>query len=183
MTKQDQHGETADHGGLPNTIETITDDEPAAPVVEVEGTLTDLALVRSALLDAGVTLEVDPDAIAREIVERIIGADEGLDAFRKTVVWHADETYGRSFELRGVRWFPSSLENGPRVFATVDAVDLSTGERGLLTTSAYKQLAQLFVAARDKLWPLRVMNVQADRPTAAGYYPLEFELIEQAPEA
>lgn len=151
--------------------------------VEVEGEeLGDLALVRNALLRGELVTEVDPEATARRIVEEIVNASTADEAMAERPVWGAAESVGSAFLLRGVRWYPSSLEQGPKVFAAVDVVNADTGEAGILTTSAYKQLAKLFVLAREDAFPRHVRVVTSTRPTAGGYWPLDFEDVPAAPE-
>lgn len=153
-------------------------EEEHAPIVEVEGS-EELDLVRKALLEGDITLEVDPEAIARQIVEQIITAPSVDAAFHERPVWHANESIGRRYVLRGVRWLPSNVAGGPALFAAVDVVDLDTGEVGIMTTSGFKQLAKLYVLDSRKGFPRTVENTQSMRPTAAGYYPLDFVDVEQ----
>jgi hypothetical protein len=135
----------------------------------------ELDIVKSALLTGDITLEVDPAAIARRIVEEILEAENVDAAFHERPIWHANECAGSTFELRSVKWFPSGYEQGASVFAAASVVNVDTGEVGVLTTSAYKQLAKLYVLARDHAFPRRVRVTTAIRPTAGGYYPLDFE--------
>lgn len=144
------------------------------PTVEPDE-ITDLDVVTEALFGGELTVEVDPEAVAHEIVRRILAANSADAAMRELPVWHAKEVVGAALELRSVRWYPSTVANGPRVFAAVEAVDLNTGEIGVFTTSAYKQLAKLVVLTREKAFPRQVRNTTTSRPTAAGFYPLDFE--------
>lgn len=156
---------------------------PGESEIVVTPESADLEVVRRALLTGDVTLEVDPALIARQIVEQIITAPDVEAAFREAPVWHANEFIGREFILRGVRWLPSSFEGGPAVFAAASAVDTTTGEVGILTTSAYKQMAKLYVLARDGGFPVKVLNTQSERPTAGGFWPMDFSLVAEPPEA
>lgn len=157
-------------------------DEGTDEIIVTEGS-TDLETIKAALLTGEITLEVDPAVIARQIVEQIIMAPSVEAAFKERPVWHAAAVTGQSFELRDVRWFPSSFDNGPALFAAVDAVSLETGEVGIFTTSAFKQLAKLYVLARDGAFPRKVTNTTTLRATAGGFYPLDFEDVLETAEA
>jgi len=143
----------------------------------------ELSMVLKALLEGGIEIEIDPAQVARQIVEQIVTAPSIEAAFAERPVWHATEFLNRVFKLRGVKWLPSSFEGGPAVFAAVDAVDTTTGELGIFTTSAYKQLAKLYVLARDGGFPRLVLNKQSDRPTAAGFWPMDFENVPETSES
>lgn len=161
----------------------MSDNEPMeTPVVEVEE-LTDLALVERAILGGEITVEVDPEAIAREIVRQIIAAPTADDAMAEVPIFHAKDCVGQQYELRGVRWWPSKKAQGPKVFASAPVVNLRTGEVGVLTTSAYKHLAKLVVLAREGAFPRKVEITTTSDPTGAGFWPLDFRDIAEQPEA
>jgi hypothetical protein len=142
----------------------------------------DLEAFRRALLTGEIEVEVDPEAIARRIMAEIIDAPSVEDAFSNPTIVSARDAIGQAYELRGINVHASSFDSGG-VFVSVDAVDLATGERVILNTSAAKMLAKLYVLERDHAWPVKVRVVQALRPTASGYYPLDFELVAEQPEA
>lgn len=159
-------------------------DEPEVTVTTDEAgeDLTDLDLVRKALVEGTLEIEVDPNQMAQAIVERIL-EEPAAEVFKPEQVIHAKDLLGRPFRIRAVRWFPSVFDKGPKVYAVADAVLLDTGEVCVVTIGATRALAQLFRAVRDDLLPKDVRVVEATRPTAAGFYPYHLEEVEQRPPA
>jgi hypothetical protein len=144
---------------------------------EVE--IDDLETVERALLTGEVRVETDPDVISREIVRRILTTEDPESVFAEDSVYHARDLLERPLRVLGVRWFPSSYEGGPSVYAAMDAVLLDTGERVVVTIGAVRALAQLLRAQRDGLLPRDLVIRQTMRPTAAGYYPLYLAAAER----
>jgi hypothetical protein len=156
-------------------------DEPTTAITTDEGghDLTDLALVKAALLDGTLELEVDPARMAAAIVERIL-EQPVEDVYKAEVVMHAKDLLGRPFKPRSVRWFPSNFDEGPSVYAAVDAVLLDTGELAIVTVGATRGMAQLLRSQIAGKFPEAVRVVEATRPTASGFYPYWLEEVEVA---
>lgn len=155
-------------------------DKPTTEIEPRDGAdeLDDLATVKAALLDGTLEVEVDPAKMSRAIVERILEAPSEA-VFEPDQVIHARDLLGRPFKVRGVRWFPSSFDEGPAVYAVADSVMLDTGEICVVTLGATRALAQLYRAVKDGLLPIDVRVVEATRPTAAGFYPYHLEAVKQ----
>ena len=139
----------------------------------------ELAMFREALLTGELEVDIDPAVVMARIAERIMDSPDLEAAFKEPPLWSAKDQTGTPYELRRLNLHASKFEGGGPVFASVDAVDLSTGEVGVLNTSAVKHLAKLYVMARDHAFPVKVRITQSIRPTAGGFYPLDFELIEE----
>lgn len=139
----------------------------------------ELAAFRQALLTGELEVDIDPAVVMRRIAEGIMDAPDLAAAFKEPNLWAAKDQTGTPYELRRLNLHASRFEGGAPVFASVDAVDLTTGEVGVLNTSAVKHLAKLYVMARDHAFPVKVRITQSIRPTAGGFYPLDFELIEE----
>jgi len=139
----------------------------------------ELAAFKSALLTGVLEVDIDPAVVMRRIAEQIVESPDLEAAFRELPLWAAKDSVGSSYELRRLNLHASSFEGGSAVFGSVDAVDLTTGEVGVLNTGSVKHLAKLYVMARDHAFPVRVRITQSIRPTAGGFYPLDFELLEE----
>ncbi len=139
----------------------------------------ELAAFKEALLSGVLEVDVDPAVVMRRIAEQIMESPDLEAAFRELPLWPAKDNVGQSYELRRLNLHASSFEGGAPVFASVDAVDLNTGEVGVLNTGSVKHLAKLYVMARDHSFPVRVRITQALRPSASGFYPLDFELLSE----
>ncbi len=139
----------------------------------------ELAAFKEALLTGRLEVEVDPAVVMRRIAEQIMESPDLEAAFRDLPLWAAKESVGSAFELRRLNLHASSFEGGSPVFASVDAVDLNTGEVGVLNTGSTKHLAKLYVMQREHAFPVKVRITQALRPSAGGFYPLDFELLSE----
>jgi hypothetical protein len=157
----------------------VSDTESAGPLVEVEEVDPELEAFRKAIATGELEVEVDGAAIGRRIASEIMDSPDLEAAFADKPTWSARDVIGYAFELRGLHLNLSQYDKGSPVYAAVDAVDLNTGEVGVLNTSAAKHLAKLYVMERDHRFPVRVRISQSARPTAAGYYPLDFELVQE----
>jgi hypothetical protein len=69
----------------------------------------------------------------------------------------------------------SEYEQGQPFYVVMKGVDLTTGERVVLTTGSRKVTAQAFQLARRGWLPAKVVAKQATRPTRDGYFPLRLE--------
>lgn len=172
----DEEGTGTEAGIEPVKVEATID------TTQDTGAPDTLERVKAALLDTSVEFESDPEATQRELVEQVLAAESFEEAMGETVVTHARDVLDRPFVYLGVRWHGSSFEGGPKVFATCDVVDPTTGERALITCSAVRVMAKLFRASMDDRWGWLGVLRSADRPTQAGYYPLWLQ-VEVTPDA
>ncbi len=159
--------------GQETPMVTVTTDEAGEQV-------TDLDIVRDALLDSTLEYEVDPEKMARAIVERIL-REPAASVFKPDDIRHARDLIGQPFRIRGVSWYPSAFEEGPAIYAACDAVVLATGELCVVTVGSTRGLAQLYRAVKDGMFPIDVRVVEALRPTSRGFYPYHLEALEPEP--
>lgn len=114
----------------------------------------------------------DPAQISKEIMAQLLAAesDEELEQVGSATGWR--ELPGVPMELHGFRFRPSSYEEGAPVFFVVDATNLVTGERMVLTTGSGNILAQLTNMARrgTLVGAIRCLEI-ADTPTRQGFRP------------
>lgn len=131
--------------------------------------------------DLNVEVTDDPDAISREIVAQLLGAenDEELESFGDAVGWRefavpkSQAANGVPMQIHGFRWRPSSYEEGAPVFFVVQATRMDEGERVTLTIGSLNVLAQLSnMARRGTLVDAIRVLVEADKPTKRGFKPL-----------
>lgn len=155
----------------------MSDETMEHPIVEADEA-DDLAAFRKAIETGELEVQVGPAEVARRIASEIMDSPDLETAFKEGVTWPAQGMIGQVFDLLSLHLNLSSYGGGTPVYASVKAVDVSTGEVGILNTSAAKHLAKLYLMARDHRFPQRVRIVSSPRPTAAGYWPLDFELVE-----
>lgn len=79
--------------------------------------------------------------------------------------------------VTGIRKVPSSFQGGLPWFLVIDAGIVATGELTTITTGSVSVVAQLVKAHQLGAFPLRVIPRQADRPSAAGYFPQHLEIV------
>ncbi len=157
----------------------MSETEERVELDTTHGEQEELAQFRQALVTGKLEVDIDPDVVMRRIAEQITDSPDLAAAFKEPPLWSAKDQTGTPYELRRLNLHASQYDKGAPVFASVDAVDLTTGEVGVLNTSAVKHLAKLYVMARDHAFPVRVRITQSIRPTAGGFYPLDFELLEE----
>lgn len=151
---------------------------PSTDIATFEIIGTDLESLEAALA-SGKPLEIesrlqDPVEAARSIVLRI------LDAETDEQLTPTGATGGRQLlkvplEIHPpLRVFPSQYEGeGPAWFVVFDAIRLDTGERVAVSTSSSNVLAALLNCIKRGRFPERkMMFVESDRPTKAGFVPL-----------
>lgn len=119
------------------------------------------------------------DAVAG-IIDRIMAATDAASvsdaASAGTESWK--DFLGVPFILKAVRFAESTFEEGPTVYALVDAID-EDGAPRLLTIGSTTALAQLVkldtlgVFPTERPWVLH----ESERPTAAGFYPRWLEEV------
>lgn len=146
-----------------------------AQIDELEGYILDRSKKAEPVID-------DPDAVGREIVQRLLEATDDAELFssQKAIGWRT--LLGLPIELGGFRWRPSTLEEGSNIFFVVFGKRMDNGEPVVLTTGASGVLAQLVnMAKRGTLVGAIVKMEEASKPTAAGFRPLRLELVQPAP--
>lgn len=129
----------------------------------------------------------DPEQIAREIFEQILGAEstEELNQFGKAEGWR---------ELEGVmvklgadfKWRPSTYTEGAAVFLVVPGEKVMPEgqlEPAILTTGSRNVIAQLMnLAARRVYKGALVELVRSEKPTKRGFYPLWLRIHQEGGE-
>lgn len=116
----------------------------------------------------------DPAAVAAAIVADILAAKTIDDVFAQQDTTHAEDILGERLMVRSVKWLGSDKADGPGFYSLLDAVD-DAGTVRLVTCGARSVMAQLFRLQELNAFPLYVAIVQADRATAAGYFPMRLE--------
>lgn len=144
-------------------------DEPeaTAPAVEV----VPWSELEAVLLNPRLKVEDDPEAARRAIMQRILDAETPEDVLRDDEVIHAREMIGEPFIAVNVRFLNSDFEDGPGVYAIIEAAS-DDGEALLISCGAMKVIGKLYRLATMGAFPRRVKIIEAGKPTPAGYRPL-----------
>lgn len=127
------------------------------------------------ILQAIVGGESLPESTAEQsqagIVARILGAegpDKVLDMGEPT---KAEELEQVPLLVSGVSWQRSTFEEGPGVYAVIDAVREDTQEQLKVTCGSVNVMTQLLKLQTMRAFPQKVKIVKSQRPTKSGYYP------------
>jgi hypothetical protein len=132
-----------------------------------------LDLVEQSLVEGVELPELDdPDEIARQIIVRILKADDVEQVLEPAGALGARDLLGVPLEISAVRWQRSSLDGGPALFALIEAQRLDEGEPVVVTCGGRNVLAQLLRLAQLSAFPQVVRIVEAERETSRGYRPL-----------
>ncbi len=119
----------------------------------------------------------DPAFVSRAIVERILATKDVAEVFASFETTAAQDVLGVGLEVRGIRWQRSSFNEGPPIYAVLDAIRLDTGETTMITCSGRSVMAALFQLARLGSLPIKLKIMQAPNPTADGFRPLRLARV------
>lgn len=180
-TEPEPDEEPTDGGNLPvpseATGEFVKPDDPRAKA-ELDAMLAQIVGQEPSaqeILQAIVGSEDLPEASAQQsqagIVARILGAEGAAGVLDMGEPIKAEELEQVSLEVRGVRWFSSTFEEGPGVYAVIDATRLDNDERIKVTCGGVNVMTQLLKLQTMSAFPQKVKIVKASRPTKSGFYP------------
>ena len=116
----------------------------------------------------------DPDAVAARIMRQTLDANSAEALFGEPETWKAEDHIGEPLQFHSVAWLPSERaeSGGFPIFGVFSVADLS-GETHVLTCGA-KSVVQKQAKADAEGWLPRWLSiVKAEKPTRAGYYPLD----------
>lgn len=117
----------------------------------------------------------DPELIAQAITERILAAESAEEVLGNAQATHAQDVLNRPFVLHGLRLMRSRYNEGPGVFAVLDAEFGDDGSKEAVTCSGRTVMAQAVQLYRLGALPMSVQIVRAEKETANGFYPLWME--------
>lgn len=105
------------------------------------------------------------------IVARILAADSPEAALDMGEPVKAEELEQVVLNVTGVRWMRSTFEEGPGVYAVIDAEREDTNEAIKATCGSVNVMTQLLKLQTMAAFPQRVKIVKSQKPTKSGYYP------------
>lgn len=159
------------------TGESVSPDDPRAKA-ELDAMLAQIVGEEPSaqeILQAIVGGESLPETNAQQsqagIVARILGAegaDKVLDMGEPT---KAEELEQVPLLVNGVSWQRSTFEEGPGVYAVIDAVREDQNEPLKVTCGSVNVMTQLLKLQTMGAFPQKVKIVKSSKPTASGYYP------------
>lgn len=118
---------------------------------------------------------IDPGEAQREIILRILQATTKDAILAPVTTTPAEDVLGQTLLIRGYRRLPSTkADSALRFYLLIDAVD-GNGEVLNVTCGSANVIARLAALRAHGFLPLYGAIIQTGKPTAAGYYPMDFE--------
>lgn len=117
----------------------------------------------------------DPERIALMLTAQILSAETPEEVLASADATGVRQFLDTPFELESVDFQRSEYEQGQPFYVVMKGVNITTGERVVLTTGSRKVTAQAFQLSRRGWLPAKVVAKQATRPTKDGYFPLRLE--------
>lgn len=159
---------------------TGADNVDPAPGEPIRATAGDVAVQADdsllATIEAmGVDLDIDPGDMAEQITKRLLTAESLDDLLSPQEAEKADDWIGKAIEVHGGRWMRSDYDEGAPVYLLIDAVDVESGERVLITCGARNVMAQVMRMHQQGWLPAKVKITRARRASKAGFFPLWLE--------
>jgi hypothetical protein len=127
------------------------------------------------ILQAIVGGEDLPESSAQQsqagIVARILASEDATGVLDMGEPTKAEDLEQVELDVSGVRWMRSTFDEGPGVYAVIDAVRVDNGEATKVTCGSVNVMTQLLRLQTMAAFPQRVKIVKSSRPTKSGYYP------------
>lgn len=125
---------------------------PAAPA----GTeLITLDQVQDVLLNGADVDVVSEEEVQRDMVRRVLEAEDLAGAFGSFRATATKEVEGQLLQIRGIAWLKSGFEAGPKVYALIDAALVDTGESVTLSMGGRTLMASFLWAQRHAAMPFK----------------------------
>ena len=115
---------------------------------------------------------VDPEQASRDIVLRILQAEDVDAVLDQAGTTPCQDIIGKPIRISGARAMKSDYEGGASMYLLLDVTDLQTGEQLLVSCGARNVMAQLYRVTQLRGFPLDCRILESERPTAQGYRPL-----------
>jgi|SRR5579859_4809182 len=154
---------------------TNTDEVVQGQLVPTSLGLNDVELM---LLDTSIRVSEDPEAAARAIVERILGAETIEEAYGVDEVTHCRDILGVPIVILSARWQRSGFEEGAGIYAIIDGVT-KDGQKLTVSCGARTVMAQLVWSMTHNDLPNTFYFEEKSRPTSQGFYPIKLVRVDE----
>lgn len=157
----------------------VKDEEIGVELVPAD-TAEGLARILAGLSEAEGSSETSIQDVKYQIVMEMLSAESETELWKELPAWSTKTSVGESFEIRDARAWRSKFEgeDGSKgAFLSCPAVNLATGELGILNTSAMRIAGRIgWYKLHGKL-PFRATVVKRGE-TERGFDVLDLELLE-----
>lgn len=146
-------------------------EELDAMLAQIVGKEPSAQEILQAIVGGGEMPEQEAQEAQAGIVGRILGAADPEAVLDMGDPIKAAELEAVPLKVSGVRWMRSTFEEGPGVYAVIDAVRIDNDEALKVTCGGVNVMTQLLRLQTMGALPQIVKIVKATRPTKSGYYP------------
>ena len=112
------------------------------------------------------------DEVQRRILDNILRAQSPAELLNAGSSMPAEQIAGHPLRIEEIRAAESTQADGMDMYLHVDATLLRSGDRVTFSTGSRDVVVKLLLASRNGWLPMNAKLVKADKPTAAGYYPM-----------
>lgn len=120
-------------------------------------------------------VELDPEEISRQIVNRILQAATADEVLATGDVRHARDILGQGVLIHSIKLNESDYADGAGVYMIVEVSDPDFGESFVVSTGSGHCMAQLYRLSELGALPCKAKFTQATKPTKNGNFPMRLE--------
>lgn len=119
--------------------------------------------------------DTDPTAVYEAIIAEIMAADTIEDLLNLPEPTKLQEHTDQILELFGYRALDSDFDQGAGVYFVIGGMNLTTGEKVVITCGEQAVMAQLLRAKQMNAFPIRTVPTQASKPNRFGRHPMRLK--------
>lgn len=153
---------------------------PAKKAANTVATTEDMHPIVRAIMDSDF---YEPDADAFTMAARLLLAESPEDLLtvnESGETTKAEDVLGKPFMLHGVKFNPSTLEQGNEDFPLYAIMDVSfSGEKDVMSCGGLNVCVAAFKLASSGWLPRMVKIVKREKATRAGFHPLNLVSAEE----
>lgn len=162
-------GQVVDGTGAPET--------EVEPYVDEQGGILVHGAAAARLSALLATVPVDEEQGNQRIAEQLLMGGTIMDLNAPWDATGGRKLAGKTLRIDSIKGRPSRYPVGLRAFLVAEGIDLDTGERTVMTTSAMAPVIQLARVNAEGWLPAFCTVEVAAQPTERGYYPYHLRFI------
>lgn len=123
--------------------------------------------------------KADPNQVTRDVMLQILAAKDEDELWGELPTWSTKDNVGRVYKILGGSIYPSRFtrDDGTKgAFLACRAVDVESGELGILNTSAARVAAKILWHARHEKLPIELRIVKRGE-SSNGYAIIDCERL------
>lgn len=116
--------------------------------------------------------DTDPTAVYEAIIAEIMSAETVEDLLNLPEPSKMGDHVDQVLELFGYRALDSDYEGGAAVYFVIGGMNLTTGDKVVITCGEQAIMAQLLRAKQMNAFPIRTIPTQSSKPNRFGRHPM-----------